>query len=470
MIPHARVYQTPGKAAPEYSYNEPYQPDGGELGEGSSSGSGAHLPTNGGHAYGGQQSSSASASASAAAVAPLLYVQLTQAIGDVRSELRVTTAREEQSRQQLERQISALVEPLIELRQAVQHQQQRLREVELAARAPPAGGGGSNSSNAGGGGGAMDAQQVARAVWSVQNRVEADQRAMGEEVQTALRQLRTLARQNGELEQAMNAAASRAAQQIESAQDKVEARFRDKIAAQEAKSARLEAQLDQVTKALAQLGSFPGLGTVVSPAAASLRSPVRARASVGSVGSPSSSGAESGGGGGNGEITTALASLDAASRDLGEPSLSLPGSSSADSRMQQSLRAWLQAALFEREQARADTQMQLEARVGSVEAAAHATAKQLAQALADQQAAAEQAVAMRQQLQNAQRHTELNGEEMQRAFGGLKSNWAQNVKLLKNSVIQQQRVFHAGVENQQRDAMKATQVLSRHYRKPFTFF
>ena len=153
-------------------------------------------------------------------MAPLHYVQLTQAIGDVRSELRVTTAREEQSRQQLERQISALVEPLIELRQAVQHQQQRLREVELAARAPPAGGG-ANGGSSSGGGGAMDAQQVARAVWSVQNRVEADQRAMGEEVQTALRQLRTLARQNGELEQAMNAAASRAAQQIESAQDKV---------------------------------------------------------------------------------------------------------------------------------------------------------------------------------------------------------------------------------------------------------
>jgi hypothetical protein len=291
------------------------------------------------------------ASNAAAAVAPLLYVQLTQSISEVRSELRMTASRDEQARAQLERQISALVEPVVELRQAVQHQQQRLREVELASRSVAG-----NNSNG------IDAQQVARAVWSVQNRVEADQRSLGEDVQTAQRQVKSLMRQQQELEQAVQAAAARAMQQNESAYERFEARFKDKLIASDAKAARLEAQLEEVTKTLTSLTAFPAGG---SSSALAVRSPASRRTPQ--VSSPSS---------GESAETTALATLATLDTQLVEGSSS---SGNLDNRMQQQLRAWLQQVLFEREHAKAGAQTQLEARIGALEAQLHSNNQQLAQ-------------------------------------------------------------------------------------------
>jgi chromosome segregation ATPase len=78
------------------------------------------------------------------------------------------------------------------------------------------------------------------------------------------------------------------------------------------------------------------------------------------------------------------------------------------------------------------------------------------QALKDQQASAEQTAALRQQLLAARRQTELNAEEMQRAFAALKTNFTSNVKLLRQSILQQEKEFQRAAQNEQREAHRAT--------------
>lgn len=96
---------------------------------------------------------------------------------------------------------------------------------------------------------------------------------------------------------------------------------------------------------------------------------------------------------------------------------------------------------MEREQGRQRWQGEAEARLGALEAALEGSQQQGRQAREVQQTQAEAMMALRHQLQAARRQADANGEETQRAFGALKANFASNAKLLRQSLMQQQKQF-----------------------------
>ena len=97
------------------------------------------------------------------------------------------------------RQVQAVVEPLVELRRAASAQHQRVREIEVLVRS----GGGAGGAGVVGAAGEQGLQQVARGVWALQSRMEAEQRGAQDDLADVQRRLKTVQRHHADLEHAV---------------------------------------------------------------------------------------------------------------------------------------------------------------------------------------------------------------------------------------------------------------------------